>query len=384
MNIVINDRETIVSTFCRVRKSTSAPLVMGKDYYKILGVAKSATDDEIKKAYRKMALKFHPDKNKSPGAEEKFKEVAEAYDVLSDPEKRRTFDQFGEEGLKGGAAAGGAPGGPSGGSGYTSYTFEGDPREMFRMFFGDGGDDDPFGGMMGGMFSGMNGGGTSKVFFSRSGMGGPEQMDVDDDPFGGFTRSRVGGSFRQPRQKRQDPTITRDLPVSLEDVLRGTTKKMKITRKVVSDDVRSEEKILSIDVRPGWKAGTRITFSREGDQVPGSIPADVVFIVRDKPHRQFERSGSDVKYRAKIGLREALLGSTVCVPTLSGRTIPLEMGDSVVHPGMVRRIRGEGLPYPKQPAKRGDLIVEFEVQFPSRLSQNVRNKLADLLPPQQT
>jgi len=287
---------------------------MGKDYYKILGVAKSASDEEIKKAYRKMALKYHPDKNKSPGAEEKFKEIAEAYDVLSDQEKRKTFDQFGEEGLKG---APGAPGGPSGGGAYTSYTFNGDPREMFRMFFGDDGNDDPFSGMIGGMFGGRGGrnGGTSKMFFSTSGMGGPEHMDIDDDPFGGFTSSRVGG-FRQRGQKRQDPAITRDLPVSLEDVLQGTTKKMKITRKVASDDghsVRSEEKILSIDVRPGWKAGTRITFPQEGDQVPGSIPADIVFIVRDKPNPQFQRSGSDIKYRVKIGLREVRNSSICCV-----------------------------------------------------------------------
>jgi len=277
---------------------------MGKDYYKILGVEKSASAEEIKKAYRKMALKYHPDKNKTRGAEEKFKEIAEAYDVLSDPDKRKMFDQFGEEGLKGGV---GAAGDPSGGT-YT-YTFSGDPKEMFRMFFGDGagGDNDPFGDMLGGMFGGrgMNGG-TSKMFFSTGGMGGPERMDVDDDPFEAFSSGRRR-SFRQRGQKRQDPTITRDLPVSLEDVLHGTTKKMKITRKVASDDgqsVRSEEKILSIDVRPGWKAGTRITFPREGDQLPGSIPADIVFVVRDKPHPQFVREGSDIKYRAKIGLRE--------------------------------------------------------------------------------
>lgn len=277
---------------------------MGKDYYKILGIEKSASDEEIKKAYRKMALKYHPDKNKSAGAEEKFKEIAEAYDVLSDPEKRKVFDQFGEEGLKGGA---GAPGGPSGGT-YT-YTFQGDPQEMFRMFFGDGkgSDDDPFGGMLGGMFGGrgMNGG-TTKMFFSTNGMGGPEHMDIDDDPFEGFRTSRMNGSFRK-RERKQDPAITRDLPVSLEDVLHGTTKKMKITRKVASDNgqsVRSEEKVLSIDVQPGWKAGTRVTFPREGDHMPGSIPADVVFVICDKPHPQFVRDGSNIKYRAKIGLRE--------------------------------------------------------------------------------
>lgn len=211
-------------------------------------------------------------------------------------------------------------------------------------------------------------------------------MDVDDDRFEGLRSSRTGG-FRQRRQKRQDPTITRELPVSLEDVLHGTTKNMKITRKVPSSDGQSmqlEEKILSIDVRPGWKAGTRITFAREGDQIPGSIPADIVFIVHDKPHRLFVRDGSDIKYRAKIGLREALVGCTADIPTLSGRTVQLKMHDSVVHPGMVRRIHGEGLPYPKQPTKRGDLVVEFAVQFPDRLSQNVRSKLADLLPPQRT
>jgi len=286
---------------------------MGKDYYKILGVQKSASDEEIKKAYRKMALKYHPDKNKSPGAEEKFKEIAEAYDVLSDPEKRKMFDQFGEEGLKGGG--GSAPGGPTDGT-YT-YTFQGDPKEMFRMFFGDGlgGEDDPFGGMLGGMFGGrgMNGG-TSKMFFGTNGMRGHERMDIDDDPFEGFRNNRTGSFRQQGHKRRQDPTITRDLPLSLEDVMHGTTKKMKITRKVMSDDgqsTRTEEKILSIDVKPGWKAGTRITFPREGDQMPGSVPADIVFIVRDKPHPQFVRDGSDIKYRAKIGLREVCINQSI-------------------------------------------------------------------------
>jgi len=113
---------------------------MGKDYYAILGVSKGASDDELKKAYRKLALKYHPDKNKAPGAEEKFKEIGEAYDVLSDPRKRQIYDQLGEEGLKGGA--GGHPNhGPSA-AGMTngfenfSYTYHGDPRQTFAQFFG--------------------------------------------------------------------------------------------------------------------------------------------------------------------------------------------------------------------------------------------------------
>jgi DnaJ-class molecular chaperone len=109
---------------------------MGKDYYHILGLSKSATDDEIKKAYRKLALKYHPDKNKSPEAEEKFKLLAEAYEVLSDKKKRDIYDQFGEEGLKGG---GGGSGGGFGGGGsgpHFTYSFHGDPRQTFAQFFG--------------------------------------------------------------------------------------------------------------------------------------------------------------------------------------------------------------------------------------------------------
>lgn len=106
---------------------------MGKDYYNVLGIQKGATEDEIKKAYRKQALRYHPDKNKSPKAEDKFKEIAEAYDVLSDPKKKDVYDRFGEEGLKGGGTpgGGGVPGGPS-----FSYSFQGDPHAIFAEFFG--------------------------------------------------------------------------------------------------------------------------------------------------------------------------------------------------------------------------------------------------------
>lgn len=296
---------------------------MGKDYYKILGVSKGASDDEIKKAYRKMALKFHPDKNKSPGAEEKFKEIAEAYDVLSDANKRQIFDQYGEEGLKGGVGGPGpnmsAGGGMPGQGGTYTYTFQGDPREMFRMFFGDDGADPLGGGSAGGMggifsmFGGGNGGsGGPRIFTTTSrkmgGGGVDNMMDFEDSDDGTniYRSGGFGGGVRRG-QKRQDPAIVHDLPVSLEDLLHGVTKKMKITRRVASADgqsIQTEDKIVSIDVKPGWKAGTRITFEREGDQLPGMIPADVVFVIRDKPHPQFKRDGADVKYCAKIGLRE--------------------------------------------------------------------------------
>ncbi|KAK7099703.1 dnaJ homolog subfamily B member 1-like [Littorina saxatilis] len=365
---------------------------MGKDYYKILGTAKGASDDEIKKAYRKMALKYHPDKNKSPGAEDKFKEIAEAYDVLSDPKKKEIFDKFGEEGLKGGApSGGGGGGGPSGfsggqpGGGSYQYTFQGDPHETFRMFFGD---ENPFGNFFG---MGGGGGGGQRMYFGGN-QGGDDRMDVDDDPFGGMggmggfggrgpSTSSFGGN-RPARRKHQDPAVVKELQVSLEDVLNGTTKKLKITRKVLNPDGRStrmEDKILQIDVKPGWKAGTKITFPKEGDQMPNNVPADIVFVIKDKPHPIFTRDGQDVRYKAKISLRDALCGSTIQVPTLSGRKIPLNLTE-VVKPGSTRRIQGEGLPYAKQPSKRGDLIIEFDIKFPDKIPAGAKDILKDCIP----
>lgn len=276
--------------------------MMGKDYYRTLGLQKGATEDELKKAYRKMALKYHPDKNKSPGAEEKFKEIAEAYEVLNDPKKREIYDKYGEEGLKGGMGGGG---GGAGGGGNFTYTFHGDPHETFRMFFGD---ENPFGQFFQFSSGGRPGGGTN--------MFGGENMDVDDDPFAGFNMmgghhafnlGGAGGGHAGGPHRRQDPTITHDLLVSLEDILKGTTKKMKITRKVLNPDgrtTRPEDKMISIEVKPGWKEGTKVTFPKEGDQTPNNIPADVVFVIKDKAHPVFKRDGSDIKYRARIGLRE--------------------------------------------------------------------------------
>ncbi|VDM30456.1 unnamed protein product [Hydatigera taeniaeformis] len=316
---------------------------MGVDYYKVLGLEKGASEDDIKKAYRKMALKYHPDKNKSPNAGEKFKQVAEAYEVLSDPKKREIYDMYGEEGLKGGI------GGPSGRTEGATFTFTSDPRETFRAFFGT---DDPF----------------STFMSFGSGNRGTEFMDVDSDI---FNRGGLGGIFMNaggggaPRSRRtQDPPIHHDLSVSLEDVLYGTTKKMRITRRRM--DGGTEEKVLTIEVRKGWKAGTRITFPREGDERPNTIPADIIFTVKDRTHKYFKRDGADVRYTAKIGLRDALCGCQIQVPTIDGRRVPLKVEDCVIKPGTTRRVSGQGLPYPKEPNRRGDIIVDFDIVYPDR------------------
>ncbi|XP_061129542.1 dnaJ homolog subfamily B member 1b [Syngnathus typhle] len=344
---------------------------MGKDYYDILGIKKDASEDDIKKAYRKQALRYHPDKNKSPGAEDKFKEIAEAYDVLSDPKKKDIYDRFGEEGLKGGGPAGGGGGG---GPGNFSYTFQGDPHVIFSEFFGGR---NPFEQFFGGRNGGMDEDMDTDDAFARFGMGGG----------GGFPRSfssNMGGfgGHSSVVKKQQDPPVVHELRVSLEEVLSGCTKKMKIARKRLNPDgrtLRKEEKILEVQIKKGWKEGTKITFPKEGDETPTNIPADVVFVLKDKPHAVFKRDNSDIVYTAKISLRDALCGCTVNAPTLEGRVVTVTSTD-VVQPGMKRRISGEGLPYPKRPDRRGDLIVEYEVKFPERLSQSARDTIAQVLP----
>ncbi|XP_058799688.1 dnaJ protein homolog 1-like [Phymastichus coffea] len=359
---------------------------MGKDYYKILGIAKGANDDEIKKAYRKLALKYHPDKNRAAGAEEKFKEIAEAYEVLSDAKKREVYDKFGEEGLKGGA--GGSAGGGGQGTGGTTYTFHGDPRATFAQFFGTASPFQTF------FEYGGPGGGANRMFFQD------DDMETDD-PFGLTSGMRQGagigpgGAFRShsfnfagptgrgaSKERQQDPAIEHDLYVGLEDILRGCTKKMKISRRVVQPDgtTKKEDKVLTINVKPGWKAGTKITFQKEGDQGRGKVPADIVFIIRDKPHPQFRREGSDIRYTCKLSLKQALCGCLLEIPTLVGEKITLNLTREIIKPTTVKRIQGRGLPFPKEPSRKGDLLVSFDIKFPESLTQSAKDILFDTLP----
>ncbi|GAB6030866.1 hypothetical protein CHUAL_007701 [Chamberlinius hualienensis] len=355
---------------------------MGKDYYKILGISKGATEDDIKKAYRKMALKYHPDKNKAPDAEEKFKEIAEAFEVLSDKNKREIYDQYGEEGLKGGIPGG--AGGPDGGT--YSYSFHGDPRATFATFFGNNNPFESFFMTGPGMFN--FGGGVN---------GGCSEDEMDVDPFAQFTGGRGGGGnpFRshsfnigqmggggKSHAQVQDPAVEHDLNVTLEEIYKGCTKKMKISRKVNPDGqgVRLEQKVLTIDVKPGWKAGTKITFQKEGDQHPNRIPADIVFTIKDKPHPLFKRDGSNLKYTHKITLKQALAGLKFSVPSISGESVDLDLSNEIVKPTTIKRLQGKGLPLPKEPKRRGDLLVDFDIKFPDHLSDSVKRILKEQLP----
>ncbi|KAG2259383.1 hypothetical protein Bca52824_078677 [Brassica carinata] len=325
---------------------------MGVDYYNVLQVDRNASEDDLKKAYRKLAMKWHPDKNPNnkKDAEAKFKQISEAYEVLSDPQKKAVYDQYGEEGLKGNVPPPGAGGATyfSTGDGPTSFRFN--PRnadDIFAEFFGFS---RPFGG---------GGGGTR---FSSSMFG--------DNIFASFGEGGggVGGAMHHGGARKAAP-IENKLPCSLEDLYKGTTKKMKISREIadVSGKTMPVEEILTIDVKPGWKKGTRITFPEKGNEQPGVTPADLVFIIDEKPHPVFTREGNDLIVTQRISLVEALTGYTVNLKTLDGRrlTIPVT---NVIHPEYEEVIR-----------QRGNLRIKFNVKFPTRLTLEQKTGVKKLL-----
>ncbi|XP_010919404.1 uncharacterized protein [Elaeis guineensis] len=344
---------------------------MGADYYKILQVDKNAKEEDLKKAYRKLAMRWHPDKNPNnkKEAEAKFKQISEAYEVLSDPQKRAIYDQYGEEGLKGQVpppGAGGASFFPGGGEGPTVFHFN--PRnadDIFSEFFGFS---SPFGSMGSGGGGGMRGGSR----FSSSMFG--------DDFFG--STFGPGEGPMDSRQPRKAAPIENLLPCSLEDLYKGTTKKMKISREIadMSGKTMPVEEILTIDIKPGWKKGTKITFPEKGNEQPNVIPADIVFIIDEKPHPVFTREGNDLVVTRKVSLVEALTGYTVHLTTLDGRSLTIPI-NSVIHPSYEEIVPGEGMPIPKDPSRKGKLRIKFDIKFPTRLTSEQKAGIKRLLSP---
>ncbi|KAJ4704434.1 DnaJ subfamily B member like [Melia azedarach] len=337
---------------------------MGVDYYKILQVDRNAKDEDLKKAYRKLAMKWHPDKNPNnkKDAEAKFKQISEAYDVLSDPQKRAVYDQYGEEGLKGQAPPPGSGGFSSGGGsgGPTSFRFNTrNPEDIFSEFFGFS---SPFGDMPG----------------SRASASGFPRGMFGDDIFASFRGAPGEGSANVPRKAA---AIERTLPCSLEDLYKGTTKKMKISRDVIDSSGRPNtmEEILTIEVKPGWKKGTKITFPEKGNEQRNVIPSDLIFIIDEKPHSVFKRDGNDLIVTQKISLVEALTGYTVQLTTLDGRNLSIPI-NAVISPTYEEVVKGEGMPIPKEPSKRGNLRIKFNIKFPSKLTTEQKTGLKRLMP----
>ena len=298
---------------------------MGKNYYKILGVSREADKKTIKKAYRKLALKYHPDKNKAADAEDKFKSISEAYEVLTDDKKRDIYNRFGEEGLKNG--------GNLNGQNFGFHFRPSNPNNIFKAFFGN----------------------NSQSFFNMS-QGMPNMFNMNQRP----------------------TIITKKIKCSLEELYTGRTKKIKISRKVQDNSgvVRTETNILEINIKPGWKSGTRISFRGAGDILINKPKQDIQFIIEEKPHPVFNRKGDDLRIIINLSLNEALCGTEKDIKTLDGKNLKFAI-KNIISPGMIKVYNGEGMP--NKYGTRGNLIIKFKILFPTELSDKQKQIIGNCL-----
>ncbi|XP_010670765.2 uncharacterized protein LOC104887738 [Beta vulgaris subsp. vulgaris] len=324
---------------------------MGVDYYNELQVDRNATDDDLKKAYRKLAMKWHPDKNPNnkKEAEAKFKQISEAYEVLSDENKRQFYDQHGEEGLKD------APAGSSG-SPYGTNKNGFNPRsaeDIFAEFFGTS----PF------EFGSSPSGGRGKRYSYSE--GGNEST---------YRTYNEGGTASTTPKK--PPPIENKLPCTLQELYTGSTRKMKISRTIVDANGCQvpETEILTIEVKPGWKKGTKITFPDKGNEQPNQLPADLVFVIDERPHDVYTRDSNDLIMTQNVTLAEAIGGATVKVTTLDSRTLSIPVRDMIT-PDYELVITKEGMPIAKDPKSKGDLRIKFKIKFPTNLTSEQKKAL---------
>lgn len=355
-----------------------------RDYYEVLGIEKNASDDEIKKAYRKLAVKYHPDKN--PGdseAEIKFKEATEAYEVLSDSEKRQRYNQFGHAGLDG--MGGGGFGGfrSSSFSGFEDI-FGDDMSNIFDTFFGGGG--------RGSSGRGQSGGRDLRydltVSFEDAVFGAKEEIryrrQTPCESCGG-TGSKSGkrsscsqcGGTGQVRRSAGFFSIAQTCPScnglgsQVNDPCRSCGGK----------GISAKEHHVKVTIPAGIEADRRIRLEGQGDSSSIGTPGDLYIYINVRPHRFFERNGYDLHCAVPISITQATLGADIHVSTLDMKKIKVKI-PAGCPADKVLRIRGEGVPYLNIPSRRGDLYVKIILHVPTRLTSKEKellNELASIL-----
>jgi len=290
---------------------------MSGDYYNLLGITKAAESEAIAKAYRKMSLKFHPDLNKETGADtsKEFAQVSEAYEVLSSPKLRAKYDEYGNDGLKGV------------GEGAQGYVFSGDADAIFKSFFG-----------VANPFECLTSDANKHQFFSES---------------------------AHAAVPKADAPLERTLYCTLEELSAGCTKEVNIN---LPDP-------LTVDIERGLPAGSKLRFAKKvPSSTPGSPMGDCIVTVQLTPHALFKWSKDDLVYTRRISLEDALCGFTNEVSTLDGRTLSVYINE-IVHPQYQKVVKGEGMPLYKGRGTTGDLIMKFEIQFPTYLNEGQKKEI---------
>ena len=312
----------------------------GKDYYKILGVSKSASSGEIKKAYRKLALKYHPDHNKGEkSAEDKFKDISEAYAVLSDPEKKKQYDMFGAEGFQ------------------NKFTQE----DIFRGFdFGSIFQEFGWGGsgksqdFFSQIFGGPGGGGTGQQYYRNSG-----------SPYGSSPRG-----FRGHTQSMKGQDVIYELSVPLEEVT-------KTTNKIISYQIDGKNEKVSVKVPAGITSGKKLRLSGKGYVgLYGGPPGDLFIQIKVLDHPVFRRENANLFLKQKIKFSDAVLGSEIEVPTIDQKRLKLKIPPGTQNNAKFR-LKGYGLPRMNNRG-RGDAYVEINITVPKKINNKQKSLVKSL------
>jgi len=357
-----------------------------KDYYDVLGITKSSSGDEIKKAYKKLAFKHHPDKNigKEKEAEEKFKEISEAYEVLSDSQKRARYDQFGHEGVKSDFG--------SGGFGWQNFTHQDDLEDIFGSFGDLGGIFESFGMNMGGSSRRRGGNGPQKgsslqydlnITLEEVSTGCEKELNISHEE----TCKKCHGSGAKSGSKKEKCAACHgtgriSFAQGFFNVARvcercqGEGEIIKETCEACrGKGVKTANKKINVQVPKGVETGVRLRISNEGNAgAKGGPYGDLYVLINVEPHDIFKRHGNDIVVEVPIAFTQASLGAQISVPILEGK-VKMKVPAGTQY-GKVFRLRGKGLPSLRGYG-RGDQLVVIIIEVPDKLSKKQRTLLEE-------